>query len=193
MKTRSSFLTLSWRNVALTLFLAGCLLAGMAARAAETPKPSPGEPPPESLQVGHVKKLDLVIKDGQFTNASGQKQEATVENLVDYARTKFHKNIVLSPGVGGIVISDLRLEAADIDGFARALQVASGMTVGVGKVQDGELGVWAVTGRDQSPRRVEVFNLTTYLALASPGGKETREKLEQLQRIILETLHQLKQ
>src|SRR5206468_2508224 len=90
----------------------------------------------------HVKKLDLVVRDGEFTNASGQKQQATVENLMDYARAKYHQNIVLSPGVGNVAISDLKLESADIDGFFNALNVASGMMVRAGKVQgDRETGV----------------------------------------------------
>ena len=179
------------RRFALT-FLAGCLLTGMAAWAAETPD-RPAAEPLSAASVGpHVKKLNLVIRDGVFTNAGGQKQEATVQNLADFARARYHQNIVLSPGAGSVVISDLKLDAADIDGFFQALTVASGGTISAGKAEFGETGLWAVTARDRAPRKVEVFNLTGYLHSGSPGGKDTGEKLEQLQTIILQTLHQLK-
>src|SRR5262245_45541705 len=109
MKTHLSVLS---QKLSACIF-AQSLLAATALWAGEPPKDGAAEALKAGAAAPHIKKLDLVIKEGEFTNANGQKQKATVENLVDYARAKYHQNIVLSPGVGSVVISDLKLEAAE--------------------------------------------------------------------------------
>jgi hypothetical protein len=175
----------------LFLSMPGNDLFAQVSPAATAPQKVEAVDPQTGLPVSQVPKLDLVIRDGRFSDATGHEKDATIANLAEYARTRLHQNIVLSPGVGSIRVQDMTLQNANLQSFFQALMVATSMEV-EGHPLGGQPGAssetWAITGRHHS-RRVEVFNLTGYL-----DGKDeqsTEARLHELEQIIRSTAKEL--
>jgi len=190
-------------DVAAALVLIGAVAS--AQDAATTPKSEHNQQGEDTL-----KTLDIVINNGHFTNDSGRDTEATIGNIVEYARQKYgmnivlspgvagfekyRMNIVLSPGVAGVVVKDVTVRDADIESFFQALTVATEMRINARQMSH---GLWAVMGRSSSPRRVEVFNVSGYLqhqvGPRGTGGKAVEASLDEVKQIIVQTLSDLKQ
>src|SRR5437773_158157 len=105
-------------DVAAALVLFGAVAS--AQDAATTPKPEHNQQGDETLK----KRVDIVISNGHFINDSGRDTEASIGNIVEYARQKYRMNIALSPGVAGVVVRDVTVRGADIESFFQALTVA---------------------------------------------------------------------
>jgi len=174
-------------DVAAALVLIGAVAS--AQDAATTPKSEHNQQGEDTL-----KTLDIVISNGHFTNDSRRDTEATIGNIVEYARQKSHMDIVLSPGVAGVVVKDVTVRDADIESFFQALTVATEMRINARQMSH---GLWAVMGRSSSPRRVEVFNVSGYLqhqvGPRGTGGKAVEASLDEVKQIIVQTLSDLKQ
>jgi hypothetical protein len=132
---------------------------------------------------------------------------ATMENISRYLRaTDPRLSVVLSPGTGESVISDLKLKTTAFRSISEAIRVASGNTIsgndrlGAGEGFGGFGGAGGYIGRavtftSSSPRSksfVEVFNLSGYIqTLGKVDDHDIMGKIEQLKDLILTTLQDL--
>ncbi len=130
--------------------------------------------------------------------------QSSVQNLAELLRKQEPSlNVVLGPGVGEIVIRDLKLHNADLDTLLRALQVATDGAVrgnlasgrrGGGFGDAGSATLMLMRGGPANDRQVEVFNLTGYLRRgANVGEAEIQKRVDDLQAIIVETIHSLRE
>jgi hypothetical protein len=188
--------------------------------------------PVESAKSGY----DLEITDGQLLNApKGLGAEATLGNVVDALRDRYTTaNLVLSPGLAKVKISDLKLRAGNLHDELEAIRVASGLKfewLGPGSAGpnlspgsspqtiDPTTGQPTVTSqteanaglfilREPAPtpetaRTLEAFNIGGYLQWlrdkqdpkAAPDRREQEvaKSLDELEKIVVETLESLKQ
>jgi len=120
------------KTIAMNKFCSLCpilTVAGLAATLAWMPRSVVAEnKPPASIgsaQPGY----DLEINDGQLVGAPKERgSEATLGNVVDSLRDRYKTfNIVLSPGLAKVKISDLKLRAGHLADELEAIRVASGL------------------------------------------------------------------
>lgn len=153
---------------------------------------------------------DLNIKQGTLT-LKGKEVDASLANITDLLReTCPGVNFALAPEVGAMVVTDLKLRAAEVEDTLEALRVASGSrfrwvpsrqgsTVDptTGMPAPGEpprtqnSGLYILESVDTAPpkRAVEVFNLSNYLQQEGHGNQEEVDKaLQQLKEVIADTL-----
>lgn len=136
--------------------------------------------------------IDIEIRDGNLSNG----KPATVANVVEYLQEVVpSQNVVLSPGVAEIPVSDLKLHSATIRGLLEAISVATDRRV-MPTLLEGT--TWALTARPSSStlqlpqppqREVEVFNLSGYLhGMDKSDEKDVKEVLHRIEEVVLETL-----
>jgi hypothetical protein len=129
---------------------------------------------------------------------------ATVDNLSKYLRAiDPNLNIVLSPDVGDLIIRNLKLNTRSPLSISQAISVASGNTIiGPGGGLGGGFGGGLRTDRNltfianrprDSKASLEVFNLNNYiLTLGNYDDKKVRQKIDELQKLIVNTLQDLR-
>ncbi len=158
--------------------------------------------------------FDIQIENGELSlaplkNAPGKNPwgtntasvTATIDNLSKYLRAiDPNLNIVLSPDVGKLTISNLKLNTRAPISIAQAVSVASGGTIvgpggaGMGGfgggLRGGERSLTFIDNeRHESKPSVEVFNLSGYIqSLGKVDENVIQQKLDQLQEIIRSTL-----
>jgi hypothetical protein len=69
---------------------------------------------------------DLNIVGGSLLRQDGENVQANLANIIDYLRDSFPANIVLAPGVGQVMVGDLKLASFQWEPALDALKVASG-------------------------------------------------------------------
>jgi len=179
---------------------------------------------------------DLEIIDGKLAGAlKGRGLEATLGTVVDALRDRYTKaNIVMSPGLAKLKISDLKLRAGHLADELEAIRVASGSKfdwMGPGSaapnmppgssvqpvdsttglpiaVAPSMLDTGLFVLREPAPtpettRTVEAFNIDPYLRwlrekqdpkeAQDRREQEVEKRLEELMKIVAETLQSLKQ
>jgi hypothetical protein len=152
---------------------------------------------------------DLNIKQGALT-LKGKEATASLGNITDLLReTCPGVNFALAPEVGAMVITDLKLRAAEVEDTLEALRVASGSrfrwipsrqggtidpTTGMPlaglPARSPNSGLYILESVDTAaPKRaVEVFNLKSYLQQEGCGNQEEIDKaLQQLKEVIADT------
>lgn len=157
---------------------------------------------------------DLEIKDGILLRPRGN-VKASLPNVVDALRDHYlEANIVLSPGLTNVTVSDLKLRAGSLAEELEGLRVASGERFNVqtpaprGMVDpatglpvfpaDKGLFVLVPAARPENERVVEAFNVYPYLQRLDALTPEEREKakaesLDRVYQIVNETVRALKQ
>jgi hypothetical protein len=137
---------------------------------------------------------------------------ASLANIIDVLRDLHPEaNVVMSPELANIQIADLKLRATSLDEELEALRVASGnrfvwtkpgvVPMGavdpatglpVAAVGAGESTLYSLvpdeSGGMTTKRDMEVFNLGSYLA----NEEDPKTSIEQIEKIILNTLSQLR-
>jgi len=165
--------------------------------------------------------FDIQIEDGklslaplaghsEMTNfwAAGTKEvPATMENISRYLRaTDPHLNVILSPGTGGVTISNLKIKTILLPSVSDAITIASGNTIRGnggfrgrggfvgpnGGRQPGESSITFTSRESESQPTLEVFNLSGYIqTLGKVDEKVVQQKLDELQLLIMNTLRSL--
>ena len=177
------------------------------------------QPPGYGGRSGSVVELpvfDIQIENGQLslaplkgragaTNFWASKTssvEATMENLSKFLRlVDPHLNIVLAPRTESLVVPNLKLKTSNLNTVSEAIAVATSGTVrgsGTGRSPGGGFGGTVertLTFTSQSSTGesiVEVFNLSGYiLTLGNPNEETIRQRLDELQGLIISTLGNL--
>ncbi len=172
-----------------------------------------GAPPQGGAAEAASSPYALAIEDGIFVQ-KGQRIEATLNNVVDSLRNLHNNeyNIAVSPELTKIKIADLKLKASSLEEELEALRVASGNrflwtkagatsgpidpTTGLPNPQPATdwslyslMPDYSAPEVAQTRRNVEIFNLNALLQYE----KDPRAGIQQIERIILDTLVQLKQ
>jgi hypothetical protein len=150
------------------------------------------------------------ITDGML-DRNGRKEEATLEKVIELVREGHPgANIVLSPRLPVIRISNLKLRATGVEQELEALRVASGYKFDWGNASpptapaidpttglpvDPEAGqaypLYILSEPANSPDRrvVEVFNLSAYIErLDGQDNKDVDGSLQELEKIIAATM-----
>jgi hypothetical protein len=129
-----------------------------------------------------------------------------MENISRYLRVvDTNLNVILSPGTSDARISSLKLKTSSLGSIPDAISIASGGIVrgsgafGIGRRFGGPSGrpgesSLTFTSRDsESHPVVEVFNLNGYIqTLGKVNDDVVRQKLDQLQEMILSTLQDMR-
>jgi hypothetical protein len=186
-------------------------LAALLLTAAEPKRPEPVSPAASGA-------YDLEIKDGMLLRPGG-KVKATLPNAVDALRDQYPEaNIVLSPGLTNVMVSDLKLRAGSLAEELEGVRVASGEkfnvqppaqstfiepTTGLAASPAGpDKGLFLLVPvpRPESERVVEAFNIWPYFLTLEQRSTtpEEREKakaesLDRIYKIVNETIQALKQ
>lgn len=133
-------------------------------------------------------RLNLDIRQGLLDGRGND--PATIARVVEVIHAQApDANFVLSPGVADIVVSNLTLRSADLEGALAALEFATGRKVLARQVARDN--IYAVTpGQTAKPEKsVEVFNLMPILRALAPGDpKEVRECLTEISTVIVQTI-----
>lgn len=188
---------------------------------AASPAPSPGrrgpgygaptgpavELPTFNIQIENGQLILAPLKDRQtpWTATHEYSVPATIDNLSKYLGViDTNLNIVLSPGVGDIVISNLKLSTRNVRAVHQAIAVSSGGAILNNDVSGANFGgmngngmgatLTFVGANSQSNHRpsVEVFNLTGYIqSLGKVDDKVVAQKVDELKELILFTLTDL--
>jgi hypothetical protein len=194
-----------------TALLAACLVCSNAYGQANPPPP---EPQSGKQNAPRSSNYVLEIGDGILLTG-GKKGPAKLSGIVDVLRDEYQDvNIVLAPELGEVIIQDLKLRAAEMPEILEALRVASGEvfmwhkglapnidpTTGLPLPSPAGSSSLYVLSRNYEPqpenpkRMVQVFNLSGYLEhLGKRDEKDISASLEQIMRIVSETLDQATQ
>jgi hypothetical protein len=206
MKTCFHFPFVGAVSAAVWLSLAGAIAAPLT-EPAQVRKPEAG---PSGF--------DLQISGGQFIRA-GTNALATLGNVIDALREQYTEaNIVLSPGLGKLIVGDLKLRAGHLAEELEAVRVASGekfeirFPVDTGSpkymnpttglpMEPSNAGLFVLREAPRPPeaqRLVEAFNIGPYLESlsrhASPEKKATPEQegLNEIETMIEQTVADFK-
>jgi hypothetical protein len=169
-----------------------------------------------SVAEANSSRYDLEIVDGRLRN-DGKLADATLGNAVEVLRERYpDANIVLSPGLGALKISDLKLRAGRLADVLEALRIASGEKFIV-QGHAGPPDINPATGLPANPKKpeadlfilrgesspsetvrtVEAFNIDPYLKWFESKPHDNREEdasksLEELKRMIWDAIANLK-
>jgi hypothetical protein len=145
----------------------------------------------------------LAVADASAPGTIDTSVAATMDNLSKYLRViDTNLNIVLSPGVSDIVISDLKLNTRNARAVHEAIVVASGGAIldngggGGGGFFGGQNGMGNnltfVNARSHDQSSIEVFNLSGYIqTLGKVDEIEVMRKIDLLQQLIRNTIQDL--
>jgi hypothetical protein len=172
---------------------------------------------------GEFPVFDIQIEDGQLSLAplgslanhpqltnfwapDTKSVTANMNNISRYLRaTDPHLSVVLSPGIGGVIILNLKIKTPMLPQLSEAISIASGKTIS-GDGRSRGRGFFGPNGRQQivdssiiftgresdSHPVVEVFNLSGYIqTLGKVDDTILRQKLDQLEEIIRSTLQNM--
>lgn len=195
----------------LCILMAGAVLgpATPALNAADNVEPATTKP------AGY----DLEISNGLLIQ-NDKRSEATLANVADVLRARYqHANIVLSPGLAQLQISDLKLRAGQLLDELEAIRAASGERFNIqgprGPVQfdpttglpvtnamNSGLFILQANPPEDQERFVEAFNIEPYLTWLvrrpmpneNPQDREKREResIDDLTRMVTETIEMVK-
>src|SRR6266404_4714591 len=153
-------------------------------------------------------RYDLEVVDGNLFR-DGKVLEATLGNVVDVLRERYpDANIVLSPGLAKLKVSDLKLRAGRLEDELEALRIASGEKFGV-QAHAGPNGpmdpatglpmhgnkagsdLFILRGEVSPTRTIEAFNIDPYLQWVSKRQEDLPKSLEELKSMIRDAISQL--
>jgi len=158
---------------------------------------------PAATQPSGLYQLEVIIDDsGGHLFHDGKETSATLGHAIDILRLQHQElTFALSPGLGDVKLSELKLQANDVDQALEALRLSCGNRFVFAAPshmpdgnQDGMRSLYLLQGDEPMNRRrmVEAFNLGPWISGAgSEGEKETRVK--RVEGIIFATIERLKQ
>ncbi len=179
MKTSSFKITLGLLALSGTMLLSPFPARPQASAAQVDPNTGLPEEPRVFLDIQQG-----VIKTG------GEPRPATVANVVQRIQAQVpDANFVLSPGVGEIVVSNLTLRSANVEGTLTALGYATGNKVRASSVGKGNLYA-VILGQAAHPEKgVEAFNLMPVMgALGARDAEAIRQRVKEISSLIIQTL-----
>ncbi|MCB9913445.1 MAG: hypothetical protein H6827_10645 [Planctomycetes bacterium] len=171
------------RTLGVLFFSAGVLL--WPARAQSQ---APAAAPPPQAAVPQKVRVDLDIRQGLLDGRGNH--PATIARVVDVLQAQVpDANFVLSPGVSGVVVSNLTLRSADLEGALTALEFATGRKVLARQVAQDNIYAVTTGQAGQSEKGVEVFNLTPILRAMGPEDQQgVRECIKEICTVIVQTI-----
>jgi len=154
---------------------------------------------PASVADSSPQTYDLEIAHGVLLQPRepGKKLEATVGNVVDALRERYpDANIVLTPGLAKLEVSDLKLRAAHLDEELQAIEVASGDKFRHSHESapggaDSGLVILRPQPGPGTTRVVEAFNLDPYLQWIAGKNSGNNQNKDQVSRYVLGDLQKM--